>query len=84
MCGSIRETLTDIKGNEPMSKSNITIALEVIEMIESGIHSRAHCGVFSTLMGRLNGDRERTGQVLRCIENELDFHLISLLEMGGY
>lgn len=64
--------------------SNITIALQMIQMIEAGKHSRAHCGVFSTLMDRFNGDRERTGQVLKCIENDLDFHLISLLEMGGY
>jgi|TARA_R100001510_G_scaffold40485_1_gene36856 hypothetical protein len=64
--------------------SNINIALQVIQMIESGKHDRTHVGVFSTLMDKFNGDRERTGQVLRCIENDFDFHLISLLEMGGY
>ena len=64
--------------------SNINIALVMVELIQAGKHSATHVGVFSTLMDRFNGDRERTGQVLRCIENDLDFHLISLLEMGGY
>ena len=64
--------------------SNINIALVMIELIQAGKHDRTHVGVFSTLMNKFNGDRERTGQVLRCIENDFDFHLISLLEMGGY
>ena len=64
--------------------SNINIALVMIELIQAGKHSRTHVGVFSTLMDKFDGDRERAGAVLRNIENDFDFPLISLLEMGGY
>ena len=56
--------------------SNINFALVLSEMILAGRMSREHIAIFDWLMSVFNGDRERTGAVIKVLENEFQVELI--------